>query len=123
LDPAQTAKTVPIKEPREDEYREVAWAIPKYGEKFEPTWINRGKVRSDDVKFEMLYNGVCHTDCHIGKNEFHVTQYPLVPGHELLGRVTEVGSNVHKFKIGDIVGVGCIVGSCLDCKHCDNDDE
>ena len=121
--PAETAKYKEIKAPREDEYRDVAWAIPKYGEKFEPIWINRGNVRDDDVKFEMLYNGICHTDCHIGLNHLHGTTYPCVPGHELLGKVVEVGKNVTKFAIGDHVGVGCMVGSCLECAHCLAGDE
>jgi len=123
MDPAAGAIQKEIKEPRDDEYREVAWAIPKFGEKFTPTWINRGKVRDDDVKFEMLYNGICHTDCHIGLNHMHRTMYPCVPGHELLGKVVEVGKNVTKFKAGDHIGVGCMVGACLDCKQCKNGDE
>jgi len=63
----------------------------------------------------MLYAGVCHSDCHVGNNELGTTKYPFVPGHELLGRVTEVGKNVINFKEGDIVGVGCITDACLEC--------
>ncbi len=63
----------------------------------------------------MLYCGVCHTDCHFGKNHLHMTTYPFVGGHELLGRVVEVGSKVTKFAVGDNVGVGCFVDACLEC--------
>lgn len=112
-----------IQEPREDEYREVAWGKPTQTDKISPIWINRGKVRDSDVKFEVLYCGICHYDADIGLNNHHHTTYPCVPGHELLGRVTELGINVTKFKIGDLVGVGCMVGACLDCKQCNNGDE
>lgn len=77
----------------------------------------------EDVKFEMLYNGICHTDCHFGLNHLHRTVYPFVPGHELLGRVVEVGKNVTKFAIGDNVGVGTMVGACMNCKQCKEGDE
>jgi len=66
----------------------------------------------------MLYSGICHTDVHLAGNDMGSTIYPIVPGHELLGVVTEVGSKVTKFKVGDYVGVGCIVDSCLDCEWC-----
>lgn len=75
------------------------------------------------VKFEMLYSGICHTDCHIAGNELGSTTYPCVPGHELLGVITEVGSKVTKFKVGDHVGVGCIVDACLNCEWCKQGDE
>jgi len=123
MDKSEEAKIVEIKEPRDDEYKEVAWALPKVGEKFAPIWINRGKVRDEDVRFEILYNGICHSDCHIGNNDTHSTIYPCVPGHEILGRVTEVGKNVKKFKIGDNIGVGCFVGACMECKQCKDGEE
>jgi len=68
-----------------------------------------------------LYCGICHSDLHMVKNEWGMTQYPVVPGHEIVGIVTEVGSKVEKFKVGDKVGVGCIVGSCRSCDNCNND--
>jgi len=93
------------------------------GEKFTPIWINRAKVTDYDVKFEMLYCGICHSDCHIGLNHFGNCVYPCVPGHELLGKVTEIGTKVTKVKVGDHVGVGCFVDACLECEQCKNGDE
>jgi uncharacterized zinc-type alcohol dehydrogenase-like protein len=104
--------------PQDDEYPEVAWGVHKMGEKISPFVIPRAKVTESQVKFDMLYAGVCHTDIHYGKNDFGSTKFPLVPGHELLGKVVEVGSGVTKVKVGDHVAVGCIVDSCLDCKMC-----
>jgi len=71
----------------------------------------------------MLYCGVCHSDCHVGLNDLHSTKYPFVGGHELLGKVVEVGAKVTKHKVGDHVGVGCIVDACLDCPTCKDGDE
>ncbi|KAF2290601.1 hypothetical protein GH714_014645 [Hevea brasiliensis] len=73
-----------------------------------------------DVCFKVLYCGMCHSDLHMVKNEWGTSTYPLVPGHEIVGVVTEVGSKVEKFKVGDKVGVGCIVGSCHSCHNCTN---
>ncbi|CAI9099022.1 OLC1v1035774C4 [Oldenlandia corymbosa var. corymbosa] len=67
-----------------------------------------------------MYCGICHTDLHFTKNDWCSTEYPIIPGHEIVGVVTEVGNRAIKFKIGDKVGVGCIVGSCLSCEDCDN---
>ncbi|KAG8383640.1 hypothetical protein BUALT_Bualt04G0035000 [Buddleja alternifolia] len=74
-----------------------------------------------DVQLKILYCGVCHSDLHMAKNELGFTQYPMVPGHEIVGVVTEAGSKVEKFKVGDKVGVGCLVGSCRQCDMCDKD--
>ncbi|KAK1578207.1 hypothetical protein Q3G72_028495 [Acer saccharum] len=76
-----------------------------------------------DVTFKVLYCGICHSDLHFIKNEFEsvwASSYPLVPGHEIVGVVTEVGSKVEKFQVGDKVGVGCFVGSCHSCDSCAN---
>ena len=106
-----------------NEYKEAAWGITKQGNKHEPIWIPRGNVGPEDVKIELLYSGVCHTDCHFGHNDMKNTVYPFIGGHELCGKVTEVGDKVTKCKIGDVVGVGCTVDSCLDCPQCENGDE
>ncbi|KAJ6984853.1 hypothetical protein NC653_022983 [Populus alba x Populus x berolinensis] len=74
-----------------------------------------------DVRFKVLYCGICHSDLHMAKNEWGTSMYPLVPGHEIVGEVTEVGSKVEKFKVGDKVGVGCMVGSCHSCDSCNSD--
>jgi uncharacterized zinc-type alcohol dehydrogenase-like protein len=71
-----------------------------------------------DVQIEILYCGVCHSDIHQVRNEWGGTMYPIVPGHEIVGRVTKVGSAVKKFKEGDLAGVGCLVNSCRDCQNC-----
>ncbi|CAN6554298.1 unnamed protein product [Malus baccata var. baccata] len=68
----------------------------------------------------LLYCGICHSDLHMAKNVWGMSNYPLVPGHEIVGVVTEVGSIVQKFNVGDKVGVGCMVGSCKSCESCSN---
>lgn len=80
--------------------------------------IKRRKPTSEDVAIEILYCGVCHSDLHQARNEWHNTIYPVVPGHEIVGKVTEIGSNVHTFKVGDTVAVGCMVDSCRKCPAC-----
>ena len=71
-----------------------------------------------DVQIEILYCGVCHSDLHIARNEWHNTVYPVVPGHEIVGRVTQVGGEVKTFKAGDLAGVGCMVDACGTCPDC-----
>jgi uncharacterized zinc-type alcohol dehydrogenase-like protein len=71
-----------------------------------------------DVQIDILYCGVCHSDLHTARNEWTNTTYPVVPGHEIVGRVTKVGKDVRKFKVGDQVGVGCMVDSCRVCESC-----
>ncbi|KAK6131314.1 hypothetical protein DH2020_034943 [Rehmannia glutinosa] len=71
-----------------------------------------------DVQLKVLYCGICHSDLHLAKNDLGFSIYPLVPGHEIVGVVTEVGSKVRKVKVGDKVGVGCMVGSCRKCDQC-----
>ena len=75
--------------------------------------------RPDDVSIDILYCGVCHTDIHFVENDWGMTIYPVVPGHEIIGRVTAVGPEVSRFAPGDIVGVGCMVDSCRECSCCD----
>ncbi|WP_353720256.1 NAD(P)-dependent alcohol dehydrogenase [Dyadobacter sp. 676] len=83
-----------------------------------PLNINRRKPTAHDVQIEILYCGVCHSDLHTARNEWHGTVYPCVPGHEIVGKVVSVGDHVHKFRVGDLVGVGCIVDSCRECQYC-----
>ncbi|MGI4834750.1 MAG: NAD(P)-dependent alcohol dehydrogenase [Janthinobacterium lividum] len=75
------------------------------------------------MHIEVLYCGVCHSDLHQVRNDWHNTIYPCVPGHEVLGRVKEVGSEVSKFRVGDIVGVGCMIDSCGACEPCTHGEE
>lgn len=83
--------------------------------------ILRREVTADDVEIDILYCGVCHSDLHTTRNDWGGTIYPAVPGHEIVGRVTKVGNAVSKFKIGDLVGVGCLVDSCRNCESCKKD--
>jgi uncharacterized zinc-type alcohol dehydrogenase-like protein len=80
--------------------------------------IARREPGPKDVEMEILYCGVCHSDIHQARNEWHNTIYPCVPGHEIVGRVTRVGSAVTKFKPGDLSAVGCMVDSCRTCSSC-----
>lgn len=81
--------------------------------------IKRRKPTAHDVQIEILYCGVCHSDLHTARNEWKGTIYPCVPGHEIVGKIVSVGDHVHKFKVGDMVGVGCIVDSCRECQYCE----
>lgn len=83
--------------------------------------IERREVTSKDVEIEILYCGVCHSDLHTARNDWGGSLYPAVPGHEIVGRITKVGSEVSKFKVGDLAGVGCIVDSCGHCESCKHD--
>lgn len=80
--------------------------------------IEREPPKADEVLIDILYCGVCHSDLHQIKNDWHNTVYPCVPGHEIVGRVMEVGASVTRYKVGDIVGVGCMIDSCGICKSC-----
>ncbi|CAM4023969.1 uncharacterized zinc-type alcohol dehydrogenase-like protein [Pedobacter westerhofensis] len=88
-----------------------------------PYALDRREPGAEDVEIKILYCGVCHSDIHTARNEWGATMYPVVPGHEIVGKVTRVGENVSKFKIGDTVGVGCFVDSCGHCESCKDDQE
>lgn len=88
-----------------------------------PFSFERRDPRPDDVTLEVLYCGVCHSDLHNARNDWGFSSYPVVPGHEIIGRVTAVGSAVTKFKVGDAVGVGCMVDSCFGCDPCTDGEE
>ncbi len=83
-----------------------------------PFSFQRRAPKERDVQIEILYCGVCHSDLHTARNEWHNTLYPSVPGHEIIGRVTAVGASVGNFKVGDLAGVGCMVDSCQRCPSC-----
>jgi alcohol dehydrogenase (NADP+) len=80
--------------------------------------IQRRQPTPHDVEIEILYCGVCHSDLHTVRNEWHSTIYPCVPGHEIVGKVVRVGEHVTKFKTGDLAAVGCMVDSCRECDYC-----
>ena len=98
-----------------------AYASQDVGDTPAPWQYEPRRLRADDVSIEILYCGVCHSDLHFVENDWGMTTYPVVPGHEIIGRVTETGSDVSKFKTGDIVGVGCMVDSCRECSSCERD--
>ncbi len=97
-----------------------AYASQSPDEDLKPLDISRREVTENDVKIDIMYCGVCHSDIHTARNDWGRTEYPCVPGHEIIGRVTEVGDNVSDFKVDQIVGVGCLVDSCRDCSACDD---
>lgn len=88
-----------------------------------PYHFERRDLRENDVAIEILYSGICHSDLHTVNGDWGDQPYPLVPGHEIVGRVLEVGSSVKNYKIGDHVAVGCMVDSCQECDQCHNHEE
>jgi alcohol dehydrogenase (NADP+) len=86
-----------------------------------PFDLQRREIGQHDVAIDILYCGVCHSDLHTVRGEWGGTSYPCVPGHEIVGRATAVGAQVQKFKVGDTVGVGCMVDSCRTCANCKED--
>ena len=95
-----------------------AYAAPSATEPLVPTTIQRRDVGSDDVLIAIRYAGICHSDIHTVRGEWGDIAYPQVVGHEIVGVVTEVGTDVTKFAVGDRVGVGCMVNSCRECVNC-----
>ena len=83
-----------------------------------PFTINRRDPKPHDVQIDIKYCGVCHSDLHFARNDWGMTVYPIVPGHEIVGVVTAVGDHVKKFKVGDLAAIGCLVDSCRDCDNC-----
>lgn len=83
--------------------------------------IERRTLTANDIEIEILYCGVCHSDLHTAHNDWGGSMYPAVPGHEIVGKISNVGSEVTKFKVGDLAGVGCLVDSCRTCDSCKKD--
>jgi len=96
----------------------TGFAAPSATEKLGKISFNRRDIGARDVQIEILFCGVCHSDLHFARNEWKATVYPACPGHEIIGRVAAIGAEVTKFKIGDQVGVGCMVDSCRSCDAC-----
>ncbi len=96
-----------------------AYAAQSETSELAPHPIERRELRSDDVAIDITYCGVCHTDIHYAENDWGGTIYPVVPGHEIIGKVTAVGDKVKGFRVGDSVGVGCMVDSCRECSSCE----
>src|SRR3954454_14096829 len=100
-----------------------AYAAPAAGQPLALTTIERRAVGPNDVLIEIRYAGICHSDIHTVNGDWGPQPFPVVPGHEIVGVVAEVGSDVTKHRVGDRVGVGCMVSSCGDCANCRNGDE
>ena len=110
---ADTATAVPLPS--------KAYAAMEASGDLVPWNFNRRGLGPHDVLIQIQYCGVCHTDIHFVRNDFGMSVYPLVPGHEIVGKVTGVGDHVKKIKAGDTAGVGCLVESCRECDNCKND--
>ena len=102
-------------------YTAIGYAAQTPTSPLAPMTFERRSPRPDDVAIEILYCGVCHSDIHQSRNEWGIAVYPLMPGHEIIGRVTAVGDQVSGHKVGDLVGVGCMVDSCRHCEACAKD--
>lgn len=96
----------------------AAYAAPAAGAPLEKVTLTRRDLREGDVLIEIRYAGICHSDIHTVRDEWGRMRYPLAPGHEIVGTVLEVGPGVTKHKVGDVVGVGCMVDSCRECDAC-----
>ncbi len=100
-----------------------AYAAPAAGQPLAPITIERREVGANDVLIEIEFAGICHSDIHTVNGDWGPQPFPVVPGHEIVGLVTEVGTGVTKHRVGDRVGVGCMVNSCGECTNCHNGDE
>ncbi len=98
----------------------LGYAVQSATDKLAPFTFQRRDVRETDVAIDILFCGICHSDIHSARNEWGWSNYPYVPGHEIVGRVTAVGAKVSKHKVGDLVGVGCLVDSCRTCASCND---
>ena len=101
-------KTIPAK----------GFAVVAADGKFQPFEFQRHAVGDNEILIETMYSSICHSDVHHVHGDWGKEEYPMVPGHEIAGRVTQVGKNVTKFKVGDFAGVGCMVNSCGKCEFC-----
>lgn len=99
-------------------FETIGYAARSATSPLKPFSLTRRNPGPKDIQIEIDYCGVCHSDLHTARNEWTNTTYPVVPGHEIVGRVTAVGSTVTKFKVGDLAGVGCMVDSCRHCSAC-----
>jgi uncharacterized zinc-type alcohol dehydrogenase-like protein len=100
-----------------------AYAAPAAGEPLAPLTIDRREVGPNDVLIQIEYAGICHSDIHTVNGDWGPQPFPVVPGHEIVGLVTDVGSDVNRHHVGDRVGVGCMVNSCRECVNCRAGDE
>ncbi|MDN7138986.1 NAD(P)-dependent alcohol dehydrogenase [Pseudidiomarina sp. 1ASP75-14] len=101
----------------------VGYAAHSAQDDLAPFHFERRDLRDNDVAIEILYTGICHSDLHQLRNDWDMSEYPMVPGHEIVGKVIDVGKDVKSYKVGDNVAVGCMVDSCQECDQCEHGDE
>ena len=94
------------------------WGTDAPDQPLRPMDFERRDLRPDDVAIKITYAGICHSDLHTARNDWHGTRYPMIPGHEIVGNVTAVGGEVTRHQVGDTVAVGCMVDSCMACDQC-----
>ena len=94
------------------------WGTDAADQPLKPMEFERRDLRADDVAIRISHAGICHSDLHTCRNDWGGSAYPVVPGHEIVGTVTEIGADVTKHAVGDIVAVGCMVDSCMECDQC-----
>ena len=95
-----------------------AWGVETYDTQLKPMSIERRALRNNDIAIRITHCGICHSDLHMAHNDWGMSQYPMVPGHEIVGIVTDTGPEVTEYKVGDRVAVGCLVDSDRTCHHC-----
>jgi uncharacterized zinc-type alcohol dehydrogenase-like protein len=100
-----------------------AWAATAADRPLEPFTLTRRECGPLDVQLDILFSGICHSDIHQARGEWGASTFPMVPGHEIIGRVSAVGAQVTRFKVGDLAGAGCMVDSCRRCGSCAHGDE
>jgi len=101
----------------------IGYAAKAVNTPLAPHEFDQRELRANDVAMEVLYCGVCHSDLHMARDDWGWSSFPLIPGHEIIGRVTAVGADVTKYKVGDNVAVGCMVDSCQHCDQCHKGEE
>lgn len=110
-------------EKQQDTHNAVGYAARDESGHLSPFHFTRRQLTDEDVRIQVTYCGVCHSDYHQIKNEWKGSNYPMVPGHEIVGIITEVGKGVKDYKVGDRAGIGCLVDSCRSCHPCRNHEE
>ncbi|MDX2345817.1 MAG: NAD(P)-dependent alcohol dehydrogenase [Legionella sp.] len=101
----------------------IGYAANKAGASLEKFTFDRRNVGAHDIAIDILFCGICHSDLHQINNDWGVSQYPMVPGHEIIGRITAIGDQVSEFSVGEMAGVGCMVDSCQQCQSCKHHEE
>lgn len=120
---AQTTDSLSLATLGKSPFQIRAYAAASATSGFAPITITRRALQPHDILIDILYAGICHSDIHTVHADWGAPRYPVVPGHEIIGRIIAVGDQVAKFKVGDIAGIGCMVDSCGICENCLNDRE